>query len=143
VCLDHVLTNLPSSHVDNFTVLADNISDHRGLAVTLNLPRPRRGGGLAGEESRVCITGWGVGTAIPVNAVTPCEFAHEVAKVEVLPTDTSLFARAAWCYPFVLARLLMPGAVEFAGAVSQTQAFAALKTRLQGVGGGRAGGVCA
>ena len=40
VCLDHVITNL--KNVDDFSVLADNISDHRGLAVTIDCPRAER-----------------------------------------------------------------------------------------------------
>lgn len=59
---------------------------------------------------------------------------HEVAKVEHLPAQegskTSFLVKAAWSPGQLAARLLLPGACEFAGAVTQTQAYATLKGRL-------------
>jgi hypothetical protein len=59
---------------------------------------------------------------------------HEVAEVEYLPapegSKTAFLVKAAWSPGQLAARLLLPGACEFAGAVAQTRAFATLKGRL-------------
>lgn len=61
------------------------------------------------------------------------ECTHQVASVENLPSEgnsISFLVRSAWSPGQLAARLLLPGACEFAGAVAQTQAYTSLRGRL-------------
>ena len=67
----------------------------------------------------------------PATAGTTCT--HQVASVENLPSEgnsISFLVRSAWSPGQLAARLLLPGACEFAGAVAQTQAYTSLRGRL-------------
>lgn len=55
VCLDHIITNL--EQVETFTVLDDDLSDHRGLALVVTPPRPAlecSGGASASATHSAC-----------------------------------------------------------------------------------------
>jgi hypothetical protein len=76
--------------------------------------------------------GGGVVAATPPPSLPVAECTHQEALVEVArDTNKSVFmAKAAWAPGQLAVRLLMPGAVEFAGAMTKTQAYSSLRDRM-------------
>ncbi len=72
------------------------------------------------------------GAAAPPPPSRVAECTHQEALVEA-PRDTNksvFMAKAAWAPGQLAVRLLMPGAVEFAGAMTKTQAYSSLRDRM-------------
>lgn len=114
VCLDHVLSNLD---VEQFSVLQDDISDHRGLSVLVIPPRPSvsLAGAAAGAahspNSMAGAAGVG-GASLPMSpcadSITQRAEAFSLALVTAEEVEEAKLAAEKEVVPTILAHLACP-----------------------------------